>query len=76
MSKSNSPKSASINLSIQDIEIIAVLVAETLNQNTLSQFLDERAAASFVGLTHRSLQTMRYDGTGPAFVKLGESCQA
>lgn len=59
-------------LSPQDLETLAALVAERLNNDALLEFLDERAAAKAVGLTHRSLQTMRYDGTGPAFIKLGD----
>lgn len=70
MSKSELPPTL---LSIHDLETLAALVAERLNQEALPQFLDEFAAAKLVGLTHRSLQAMRYDGNGPAFVKLGDN---
>ena len=70
MSKSELPPSL---LSIYDLETLAILVAERLNQEALPQFLDEYAAAKLVGLTHRSLQAMRYDGNGPDFVKLGNN---
>ena len=70
MSKSELPPTL---ISIHDLETLAALVAERLNQETLPQFLDEYAAAKLVGLTHRSLQAMRYDGNGPAFVKLGDN---
>ena len=66
------PKPEMKDLTTEDIETIAALVAERLNGEALSQFLDEREAAKFVGLSHRALQAMRYDGTGPAFVKLGD----
>lgn len=73
MTKSESPVT---QLSIHDLETLAALVAERLRQEVLPQFLDEHAAAKLVGLTHRSLQAMRYGGNGPAFVKLGDNARA
>jgi nucleoside-diphosphate-sugar epimerase len=64
------------SFSEKELEALADLVAERLGQEMLPQFLDERAAAAFVGLTHRSLQAMRYADTGPTFTKLGDSPQA
>jgi hypothetical protein len=72
MSKSEQSPPAPSPLSPQDLETLAALVAERLNKDALSEFLDERAAAKLVGLTHRSLQAMRYDGTGPDFIKFGD----
>lgn len=72
MSKSEQSRPALSPLSAQDLETLATLVAERLNKDLPPEFLDERAAAKVVGLTHRSLQTMRYDGIGPAFIKFGD----
>lgn len=76
MGKSKEENSYSAILSTEDIEKLAVLVAELLGRKTIQQFLNERDAANLVGLTPRSLQAMRYEGTGPAFVKFGEGQRA
>ena len=36
--------------------------------------IDERAAAAFVDLTHRTLQGYRQKGGGPRFVRLSSRC--
>ena len=36
------------------------------------EILDEREAAAFLRLSSRTLQRMRLDGGGPAYVQLGE----
>ena len=38
---------------------------------TLSQALDEKAAASYTGLSVRTLQKRRFERQGPPYIKLG-----
>ena len=76
MSKNTRLPPAPAPLSPQDLETLAALVAKRLSQEALPQFLDEYEAAKLVGLTNRSLQAMRYEGKGPAFVKLGDHPRA
>ncbi len=42
-----------------------------MQQNTLSVRLSERDAASFLGITQRTLQDWRLNRRGPAFIRLG-----
>lgn len=42
-----------------------------MQQNTQSVRLSERDAASFLGITQRTLQSWRLDRRGPAYIKLG-----
>lgn len=43
----------------------------TMQQNTQSVRLSERDAASFLGITQRTLQDWRLNRRGPAYIKLG-----
>lgn len=52
-------------------ELARLIVDEQERRKREPQFLDEAAAAKMCGLSPRSLQEMRYTGTGPAWVKLG-----
>ena len=42
-----------------------------MQQNTRSARLSERDAASFLGITQRTLQDWRLNRRGPAYIKLG-----
>lgn len=42
-----------------------------MQQNTQSVRLSERDAASFLGITQRTLQDWRLNRRGPAFIRLG-----
>jgi len=42
-----------------------------MQQNTQSLRLSERDAASFLGITQRTLQDWRLNRRGPAFIRLG-----
>lgn len=42
-----------------------------MQQNTHSVRLSERDAASFLGITQRTLQSWRLERRGPAYIKLG-----
>ena len=60
---------------VQDEEMrrFARMVAEELKRwDREPQLLNEADAAKLCGLTARSLQEMRYQGSGPPFVKLGD----
>lgn len=76
MSKSDLFERLSAIISDAEIEALAALVAERLAEEALPKFLNENDAANLIGLTSRSLQAMRYDGTGPAFMKFGDSLRA
>lgn len=41
--------------------------------NILSSRVDERAAAAFLDISHRTLQNWRVRGCGPTYVKLGRA---
>jgi len=43
----------------------------TMQQNNQSVRLSERDAASFLGITQRTLQDWRLNRRGPAYIKLG-----
>jgi predicted DNA-binding transcriptional regulator AlpA len=52
--------------------IIAVLAGTVpAGTSTDDEFLQERDAAAFLGVSPRSMQRWRSDGTGPAYVRLG-----
>jgi hypothetical protein len=53
-------------------ELARLIVDEQEKRKLEPQFLDEAAAARLCGLSPRSLQQMRYDGSGPPFIKLGD----
>lgn len=39
-----------------------------------NSLINEKAAAQFLGMTHRWMQSKRYNGGGPVFVRISQRC--
>lgn len=53
-------------------ELARLIVDEQEKRKLEPHFLNEAAAAKLCGLSPRTLQQMRYDGSGPPFIKIGD----
>lgn len=65
-------------LTYQDRKQIAEMVADMLEERMKLQqiLLTEEEAAAVCGTTKRTMQQMRYDGSGPPFIRLNEGPKA
>lgn len=44
-----------------------------LREQSAHHIMDTRSAAAYIGKPHRTLEQWRYQGKGPAFVKVGHA---